>query len=427
MATLCKNCAAPLVFDPATQRVVCRSCGSSWTAEEVESTDKAFVSDKQPVSAEEVYGKDDDEIHGFDEVRKDYMDCYIYTCSSCGGEVAINGTDISTKCIYCGNTTVVFNRIAKEKSPEFIIPFQITKEQAVDLIRKRFARGWLIPRSIRNFNPEQVHGIYLPYWLVNARLAEAGVFSSRVKKDENSYETLYWGRSGELMVRNPPVDGARMLSTKSIQCLEPFDYSQLKSFDEDYLLGFYSNSSSINNEQLEHAVSHRCHEAYDEAAKDTFGGSEKRLYTNRQLLLIDRDLRYTMIPVWFVTYKHNGFQSTVLVNGQTGKVVCGAPWNEKAFYALTILTAIVLTAIISVVLAKFVLPAVYPPEVPANSYPKYGSSDRDSTTISILVSLLLFIFGFMIEFGIRRFRRAVKQLKLSQSASMFNFLRKKEG
>ena len=71
MATLCKNCAAPLVFDPLTQRVVCRSCGSSWTAEEVESSDKKFREQEHAKAVEDVVGVDD-------SLKNEYFDCYIY-------------------------------------------------------------------------------------------------------------------------------------------------------------------------------------------------------------------------------------------------------------------------------------------------------------------------------------------------------------
>ena len=207
MATLCKNCAAPLVFDPATQRVVCRSCGSSFTAEEVESAAKAFSEDKHAVDANEVYGlngeKEDD--LSFDEIKEEFIDCYIYTCSSCGGEIIINGTDTSTQCIYCGSPNVVFDRISKEKAPEFIVPFQITKEKAMELIKERFSKGLFIPKEVKNFEPSAVNGIYIPYWLIDARHAEANMYSARFKKDRYRYETRYFGRSGNIMIQNPSI------------------------------------------------------------------------------------------------------------------------------------------------------------------------------------------------------------------------------
>ena len=62
-----------------------------------------------------------------------YMDCYVYSCSECGGEIIVNGTEASTTCVYCGNPNVVFNRNARQKCPEYVLSFSVTKEQAIEL------------------------------------------------------------------------------------------------------------------------------------------------------------------------------------------------------------------------------------------------------------------------------------------------------
>ena len=54
MATLCKNCATPLLFDPTKQKVVCPNCGGAWDAEEVESTEKKYKEKERAGSAAQV-------------------------------------------------------------------------------------------------------------------------------------------------------------------------------------------------------------------------------------------------------------------------------------------------------------------------------------------------------------------------------------
>ena len=56
MATLCKNCSHALVFNPASQKLECSYCGSSFTAEEVEAESKQYRQDLQAESMETVYG-----------------------------------------------------------------------------------------------------------------------------------------------------------------------------------------------------------------------------------------------------------------------------------------------------------------------------------------------------------------------------------
>ena len=136
MATLCKNCSHALVFNPESQLLECSYCGSSFRPDEIESEAKEYRQDLKAESMNEVYGT---------EIEK-FMDCYVYSCSECGGEIIVNGTEASTTCVYCGNPNVVFSRIARQKCPEYVLPFSVTKEQAIELVRGKIGKGFFIPK-----------------------------------------------------------------------------------------------------------------------------------------------------------------------------------------------------------------------------------------------------------------------------------------
>ena len=413
MATLCKNCATPLVFDPTKQKVVCPSCGGAWDAEEVESTEKEYAANKRAVSAAEVYGVDEG-------TAEEFFDCYIYTCGSCGGEISINGTEVSTKCIYCGSSSVVFSRISKEKAPEFIIPFQISKEQAVDIVKKKFKHGPFIPKEVKNFKPSEVRGIYVPYWLANAYHVESDIYQGEVRSNKQTI-TKYWARAGKMGITNLAVDASQMLSDESSQRLEPFDFSQIKLFDEDYLLGFYSNVSDITNADLEQTVTERAREAFHEKAAKTYSASNKKVLMERSSTLIDRDVRYTMLPVWFVCYEFEGKHNTIMVNGQTGKVVCAIPWNRKLFSGMVAGLSAAFAALLIPFFGTTFLPSLF------SSYTHrrtHSSSDDNPGSViigTLMIAAVIFIVGFAV------YKKVTKQLSLSQSASIFNFMKKRQG
>lgn len=407
MATLCKNCATPLVFDPNTQRVVCHTCGGSWTAEEVESSAKEFLEDTHAVAAKDVYG----------EAKKEFLNCYIYTCSSCGGEIIINGSEASTQCIYCGSSSVVFDRISKEKAPEFIIPFKLSKEKAVELIKAKFSRGIFVPKEIKNFKPTAVRGIYIPYWITNGYHVEADIIAGQVKSGKHTV-TRYFGRAGKMSINNLLVDASLMLSDESSQRLEPFDISEIKEFDEDYLLGFYSNISDISTQDLQLAVNKRAAEAFQEEAKSSVKASGKRVKLQRSATIVDRDVRYTMLPVWFVTYDFQGRHNTIMVNGQTGKIVCGVPWNEKAFFGAVAGLGAVLTGLLAWFMRyKFLIPFI---QSTANSHSS-RNNPGGLVTMAIMIGIAIFCAG------LAAYKKVSKQLSLSQSPTIFNFMKKRQG
>lgn len=405
MATLCKNCAHALVFDPARQKLVCAGCGSTFFPEEVESRAKAYREDLDAESINEINGTDD----------KDLMDCYVYTCSECGGEIIVNGTEASTTCVYCGNPNVVFSRIAKQKCPEFVLPFTITRDRAIQIVRDQLRHGMFIPREIKNFTVDCCRGIYLPYWIVNADFYDAVVIQGQVRQGKNSV-TRYFGRAGSMKLKSLPLDASRALSDESSSKLEPFALKGLKEFDEDYLAGFYSNVSDVTYSDLRSAALTRAQEYFDEAAINDVDASAKKIISSMPSLKLDNDMVYAMLPAWFITFKYKGKPNTILVNGDTGKVVGALPWKKALFFTLLITLGILVTV------ACFF---VFKETLPIFFSGRHTSSNSKSkgTIIALLVTGIITLFST----GIGKVVRVIKNIKLTQDKAMFNFMKKRQG
>ena len=405
MATLCKNCGHALVFDPGRQKLVCSACGSTFFAEEVESESKAYRQDLDAESINKINGTDD----------KDLMDCYVYTCSECGGEIIVNGTEASTTCVYCGNPNVVFSRIAKQKCPEFVLPFRITKERAIGIVKEHVRSGFFIPRQIKNFPVECCRGIYLPYWVVNADFYDAVIIQGQVKQGKN-YVTRYFGSAGSMKLKNLPLDASRALSDESSSRLEPFDLRDLKSFDEDYLAGFYSNVSDVTYSDVRKAALLRGEEYFNEQAMGQVDASSKKVIASQPSLKLDNDMVYVMLPAWFITLNYKGKHNTILVNGDTGKVVCALPWKKVLFFTLLILVGILIT-----IAAFFVFRAT----LPIFFTGRRSSSSRkgEGKIFGLLIAGIIALFST----GIGKVIKVIKNIKLTQDKDMFNFMKKRQG
>ena len=403
MATICRNCGYQLVFDPKTQKLECEACGSSFDATEVEAGEKEYRENEIAESMEQVYGARD----------KDYIDCYIYTCSHCGGEIIINGTEASSNCIYCGNSNVVFSRITREKRPKFIIPFSIGKEQAVQLIHQRIDKGFFIPDEIKHFKPDNVRGIYIPYWLVDVAQQESMLVSAKVKSGRSS-TTRYFGRAGKIKLKDLPLDASRILSDESSERLEPYDLNKIKDFDEDYLNGYYSNISDVRFADIEQAAERRATEYFEDSVLKEVPGSDKKIVYKHVSSVIDyTNLRYGMLPAWFVTFKYQGKQNTILVNGSTGKVVCGLPWKKGLFWALIAISSVILTIIATIVFYySFGL--------------IFGFSNKDNRTGELLVLLVIGITILLIN-GINKIKKVCRNIERTQSSDIYNFVKKRQG
>ena len=405
MATLCKNCSHALVFDPAKQKLVCAACGSMFFPEEVESEAKAYREDLNAESINKINGTDD----------KDLMDCYVYTCSECGGEIIVNGTEASTTCVYCGNPNVVFSRIAKQKCPEYVLPFSVTKEKALQIARERISKGFFVPKEIKNFTVDCCRGIYLPYWIVNADFYDAVVVQGQVRQGKSSV-TKYFGRAGSMKLKNLPLDASRALSDETSAKLEPYVLRDLKPFDEDYLAGFYSNVSDVTYSDIRKAALSRAEEYFNNDAINDVSASGKKVISSLPSIKIDNDMVYAMLPAWFITFRYKGKHNTLLVNGETGKVVGALPWKKPLFYGLLIGLGILVT-----VACFFVFRETIP--VFFSGRRSSGSRDGRGKIIGMLVAGIIALFST----GIRKVVKVVKNIKLTQDKAMFNFMKKRQG
>ena len=400
MATICPNCGSTLFFNPATQEVTCRACGSSRPPEE---DTTSSVSPEKPVPASSV------------RIQQKLHDRYVFTCRSCGGKVFVSSQETSTTCIYCGSASVVSSRIAEENRPDFILPFQFTKEQAVEKIREHCRQGFLVPKAFTSIDPETVRGIYIPYWLVDVYHAEAAIIYGE-KGDGENMVPFFYGRSGTVTGKDLAIESSSNLRDDFSDQLGSFDLSKLKPFNEEYLLGFYSDRSDISYIQLRRSIRKKTGAYFSSAAIREISAINKRIYKEDHSTLIDKDIRYVLLPVWFVTVNYAGKPHTILVNGESGKVVCGIPWDAKRLRKI----ACVAGAAIGLLTALFYSQYIDD---------KWSGRIRgeSSTFIIFTIFLSLILSGACYLIGALMFHNAHEQLRLTRDQSVFNYTKKRQG
>ncbi|MBR2524714.1 MAG: hypothetical protein IKE53_09815 [Clostridiales bacterium] len=384
MAVLCTNCSGKLIFNPASQKLECVSCGSKFYPED--------VADK------------DAELHA------KYYSTRVYTCSHCGAEVITSDTEVSTFCVYCGNPAIVFNRISQECRPDGLIPFKITKDQAVSNISSKFLRNPLVPNEVKaKLTPDNIRGIYIPYWIVNANYTEADYLSGEVGSGK-SKSTHYFSRAGDVEFNNVPVDGSKTLDDDASCKLEPFYLEEAKDFDEDYLNGFYSNISDLSYFDLKNSAAERCHKLFaDEIVQSVKAKNVKIVDSIRWIDIMDDPL-YMMMPVWFFTFKYKEKPYTILVNGQTGKVAGTMPWIIKRVVWISIAVTIAVMALLALLYIGL-LPGRQSGFVPVLTF-----------VIAGIITLSAAGFGKGLS-GLLRIRN---NLRLTQDKGIFKYVKRRQ-
>ena len=143
MIQKCKHCDGAVIYNPGVRKMECICCGSFFEVEELSSVNINDSQESYSQVEEKSYSDNINIKDSYSYSQDDtVMECNIYTCTTCGAQLALNGVESSTYCAYCGQPTIVFDRVSLEKKPKYIIPFQFDKEQAIGAIRERLNKGF---------------------------------------------------------------------------------------------------------------------------------------------------------------------------------------------------------------------------------------------------------------------------------------------
>ena len=395
MIRTCKNCGGKIIFDVEKKGLTCVSCGSLFD-----------VSDF------------DAEAEGYDEqapvkLIDDTIDCSIYQCSSCGAEISITNTEVSTFCIYCGNPSIVFSRVSKMKKPDMIIPFKITKERAKELVRERINNGFFIPDSIKNYEIDQMRGIYIPYYVTNVEYDESMILSSEHRSNKNTH-TYYYKRSAYAHMPWVTTDASTTLSDSSSQRLEPFYMEESIPFDEDYLIGFYSDMSDVKEKDAIALAKHRARKVFEDEMLNSITGSNKKVRDCRFRAEVYEKPVTAFLPAWFLTFRYKDEPYTIIINGQTGKIVGGVPWNKAKFTSMLFILS-VLISIALVCVLNFMLPAVFS-----------SRSSRSNRNSGNLIALPVVGSIASISAGVNKIKKVLKSIGRTTASTLTSYVSKRQ-
>ena len=332
----CPACTGPLRFDGKTGRLQCDYCGSGFSVQEIE----ALYKDKDEAAAaasQQAQAKPDHvSLEGEWDTGSSWaaeQGLKAYNCPSCGAELICDETTAATSCPYCGNPSIVPGQLSDMLKPDYVIPFKLSKEDAIGALKKYYGGKKLLPRAFSNQNHiEEIKGVYVPFWLIDgtadADMRFQGTRVTSVPQGDYMVTTTdYYNveRSGSVRFEKIPVDASSKMPDEHMDAIEPFDYSELKPFSNAYLPGFLAERYDMEPE--------KCYDRADERAGNTAAalvGQTVRGYSSvtplgRQIRIRRGRVSYALMPVWMLSTRWNGQNYLFAMNGQTGKLIGDLP------------------------------------------------------------------------------------------------------
>ena len=337
----CPACTAPLHFVGASGKLECDFCGSKYDVAEIE----ALYADKEAKAVEAAKQADakaeqnrrkmaDMEADGWDtsglnsDWGKDADGMKAYSCPSCGAELICDETTAATSCPYCGNPTVVPGQFSGALKPDYVIPFRLSKEDAVAALKNHYKGKPFLPKAFTNGNHiQELQGVYVPFWMFDGMAEGSADYEGLITHvyetgDTEVTETQHFDvrRGGSIAFEKVPVDASSKMPDDHMDSIEPYDYADLKPFSTAYLPGFLADKYDVSVADSRDRADSRCAASLEMALRRTADQYDVCIPLNQNIRLKRGKVHYALLPVWMLHTKWNGKDFLFAMNGQTGKL-----------------------------------------------------------------------------------------------------------
>lgn len=361
----CPACTGPLHYAGDSGKLECEYCGSCYDVAEIEKlyAEKEEKAAEAYDNAEEKRRENAADKNGWDtsglssDWGEDASGMKAYSCPSCGAELICDSTTAATSCPYCGNPTVVPGQFSGVLKPEFVLPFKLSKEDAVKALRAHYKGKPFLPGSFTAGNHvQEIKGVYVPFWMFDGEAEGWARYdasrshtyrSGSYEITETEHFDIY--REGSLAFEKIPVDASGKMPDEYMDSIEPYDYSGLKPFSTAYLPGFLADKYDVSAEDSQERADKRCRATLVSALKGTVTGYDSCTVAAEDVSLHRGKVHYALLPVWMLNTKWQGKDFLFAMNGQTGKLVGDLPTSAGKFWGTFAAITAGLTAALSAV------------------------------------------------------------------------------
>lgn len=372
----CPACTGPLHYSAKSGKLECDYCGSSFDVAEIEAlyarkeAEAAAAKQAADAKAEAAQAAKAEAAEaaaasgGWDtsDLSRDWGaeadGLRVYSCPSCGAELICDQSTAATACPYCGNPAIVPGQFSGALRPDYILPFRLSKDDAVQALRAHYKGKPFLPRSFTPANHiEQIQGVYVPFWLFDGGAEGAASYRA---SNTNVYETgdyeitetrhYHVVRAGSLAFEKIPVDASSKMPDDHMDSIEPFDYAQLRPFSTAYLPGYLADKYDVTIDDSRDRADTRCRETLAQALRDTVTGYGACVTEREDIALRRGKVHYALLPVWMLSTKWHGQDFLFAMNGQTGKLVGDLPTDRGRFWGMFAAIAAPLTVALTAIL-----------------------------------------------------------------------------
>ena len=345
----CPKCGATDVrHRPGSDRLICLYCRHEWAAPRVEE-EFGLGEGIADLRGTQIAG-------GARDIAADAQDLRSYKCGGCGAEVVINTrSSMTARCHWCRHVLGVNEQIDNGAVPDAVLPFRITKDDAVARIRQFVGKRRLFALKAfkEQFTPENVTGVYLPYMVVDARASADAAGCGEIEtrrytvgsgKDE---KTLYDAdvyrvqRHVDFTVDDLTLESSgergnldtRTNTQNVINTILPFDTKNAVKWNASYLIGFTSEKRDRDVQHLMPRFRDQMLSIARAQMLPSLARYGRGVRWERERIDLKGSRWVAMyLPVWLYAYHQpgprGGLVHYIAVNGRTGETMGSVPVQQ---------------------------------------------------------------------------------------------------
>lgn len=366
----CPNCTAAILYDAAAQSFSCDYCGSQFDRATVEKYNEAQTQQSEETtqieyeyitqgqekveaaSLKESDKQQEQEVQG----SKEYERVRLYSCPSCGANIITEQSTAATACFYCHAPVVLADKLTGDAEPNLVIPFKISKEQALDKFNAWIKKKRFLPKGLFGKDKNTLlQGVYFPYWLVDSKLnaffsGTGEVISTWTTGNHRHVKTDTYQvyREGILDINEIGKNALSANDRSLAEGIFPYDMKDAEPFLAQYLLGFQAEQRDLYKEDITPLIQNDLAQFSTQLLSNTVTGYKAVQPQNTNYRLINQQWRYILLPVWAVTYQHGDKRYFYAMNGQTGKVVGEVPISKAKLALCGVGIASAIAALLSI-------------------------------------------------------------------------------
>lgn len=290
---------------------------------------------------------------GAGDIVADAADQLTFKCEACGAEVVVDTAHaLNARCHWCRHTLNVNQQIPNGAVPDAVLPFRLTKYEAVEKIREFASKRRLFAhkRFKKEFVPENVLGVYLPYLVIDARVetqywGKGEVQTRRWTEKQGDNNVTYYAadvyqvaRQVAFTVDDLTVEGsserAQMGPANTnniINTILPFDTKNAVKWNASYLVGFTSEKRDLNVEAMKPVLADQALSIGRSQVRASLGRFDRGVRWEQEKVDVAGSRWVSMyLPVWLYSYRQesNGLLHYIAVNARTGETMGSIPVSQ---------------------------------------------------------------------------------------------------